>query len=107
MHYVDLTASGQNRAKAQLIEHVQINKQIEKERVESQGWYHMPAIPALGRLRQEDPKFDASLGYTAKLCFKKKREGREDIPVQWDNSKWSNICVIVVSERGENVTKDI
>jgi hypothetical protein len=35
---------------------------------------HMPIVPALGRLRQEDPKFKASLIDIAKLSSKKNRE---------------------------------
>jgi hypothetical protein len=27
---------------------------------------HTPAIPALGKLRQEDPKFEASVGYVTR-----------------------------------------
>jgi hypothetical protein len=34
----------------------------------------MPVIPALGRLRQEDQEFKASLCYIVSLCFKKKRK---------------------------------
>jgi hypothetical protein len=30
----------------------------------------MSAIPALRRLKQEDHKFEASLGYTVRLCLK-------------------------------------
>jgi hypothetical protein len=33
----------------------------------------MPVIPALERLRQEDLKFEASLGYTVK-CLKKRKK---------------------------------
>jgi hypothetical protein len=28
-----------------------------------QVWWYIPVIPTLGRLRQEDLKFEASLGY--------------------------------------------
>jgi hypothetical protein len=37
--------------------------------VENRAWWHMPVIviPALGRLRQEDLEFKASLGYTVQL----------------------------------------
>jgi hypothetical protein len=31
---------------------------------ESQVWWHIPVIPALGKLRQKDQEFEASLGYT-------------------------------------------
>jgi hypothetical protein len=34
----------------------------------------MPIIPVLGRLRQENYKFKASLGYLARLCFKTSKQ---------------------------------
>jgi hypothetical protein len=36
------------------------------------GLVGMPVIPALRRLKQEYCKFQASLGYIAKPCLKKK-----------------------------------
>jgi hypothetical protein len=34
----------------------------------------MSAMPALGRLRQEDGEFRASLGYMVRSCLKKRGE---------------------------------
>lgn len=39
-------------------------------------WYKlqsMPVIPAFSRLRQEEPKFKASLGYIGRPCLNKER----------------------------------
>jgi hypothetical protein len=35
-------------------------------------------MPALGRLRQENDKFKASLGYTVRSCLKKEKKKRVD-----------------------------
>jgi hypothetical protein len=35
----------------------------------NQVWWYMPVIPELKRLRQEDYKFEGSLGYIAKLEY--------------------------------------
>jgi hypothetical protein len=34
----------------------------------------MPIIPAFRKLRQEGPKFEDSLGYTVRPCFKKAKK---------------------------------
>jgi hypothetical protein len=38
----------------------------------SQVWWYTPILPAPVRLKQEDYKFKASLGYKARPCFKNK-----------------------------------
>jgi hypothetical protein len=37
---------------------------------------HTHVIPAVGRLRQEDHKFKASLGYVMRLCLKNKQANK-------------------------------
>jgi hypothetical protein len=37
----------------------------------SQAWWNMPVIPALLRLRQENPEFKDSQGYIVRPCLKK------------------------------------
>jgi hypothetical protein len=37
-------------------------------------WYHTLVIPTLGRLKQEDHEFEASLGYVASLDPKIRRK---------------------------------
>jgi hypothetical protein len=45
----------------------------------SQTWWGMPVIPALGKLRQEDLKFQANLGYTKKSKQKTQIKGQKNI----------------------------
>jgi hypothetical protein len=37
----------------------------------------MPIIPAMGKLRQEDHEFEASLGYIGRPCFKQTNKKTE------------------------------
>jgi ubiquinone/menaquinone biosynthesis C-methylase UbiE len=36
-------------------------------------WWYTSVIPVLGRLKQEDCKFKASLGYTVRVCLKQNK----------------------------------
>ena len=38
--------------------------------VQGRAWWCMLVIPVLGRLRQEDHRFRASLSYLVRPCFK-------------------------------------
>ena len=48
----------------------------------SQAWWRMPVILVLGRMRQEDYKFEASLGYLTRPCLTVKMRRDGDI-AQW------------------------
>jgi hypothetical protein len=48
-------------------------------------WWCTPVIPALVRLRLEDCKFEASLDYKVRLCFKKKKK---DSPLDLSFFAW-------------------
>jgi hypothetical protein len=37
----------------------------------------MSAIPALGRLRQEDHQFEVSMGYVTRPCLKNKNKNKK------------------------------
>jgi hypothetical protein len=37
-------------------------------------WWYMSAIPAIGRLRQKDHKFEASLDYIVRPCHRKENK---------------------------------
>jgi hypothetical protein len=53
-------------------------------------WWLTPVIPALGKLRQEDYKFEASLGYISRLFQKTKKPGSRMwqympvVPATWE-----------------------
>lgn len=44
-------------------------------------WWHVPVIPAIGRLKQENSQLEGSLGYVVRL-FKKKRKKRNNLSKQ-------------------------
>jgi hypothetical protein len=42
-------------------------------------WCCTSVIPVLGRITQKDHKFEASLGYTVRLCLKKGRRKKKGL----------------------------
>jgi hypothetical protein len=44
--------------------------------------WHLPVIPALRRLRQEDFEFKGSLCYKMRLCLKKKQGRMEGLKLE-------------------------
>jgi hypothetical protein len=40
-------------------------------------WWHMPIIPALGRLRQKDSEFEVILDYIVRTCLKKNKKRKK------------------------------
>jgi hypothetical protein len=55
-----------------------------------------PVIPALGRQRQKDSKFNASLGYTERSCLKKMNKLKQKIQMKtlrWKDKKQITKCV--------------
>lgn len=42
----------------------------------SSEWWRWPAIPAVGRLRQQDGGFEASPDYRIRYCLKKEKKER-------------------------------
>jgi hypothetical protein len=43
-------------------------------------WWHTPVIPAFWQLRQEDLKFQATLGYIARLSLQKQNKTKIYFP---------------------------
>lgn len=50
---------------------------------------HMPAVPTLSTLKEEDHKFESSLSYIVKQCFKKQKE-------RWANWWIEEIPIIIL-----------
>jgi hypothetical protein len=46
------------------------------------AWWHSPVVPGLGRLRQENCKFKASLDYIAYLKKKTKTKPKTQQPMK-------------------------
>jgi hypothetical protein len=42
-----------------------------KKQAQYGGWWFMPIIPALRRLRQKNLEFEANVSYTSRSCLKK------------------------------------
>jgi hypothetical protein len=53
-----------------------VNSQIIFKNAYVGVWCYSPIIPALQRLRQEDPKFEATLGQGSKILFQKTKKER-------------------------------
>jgi hypothetical protein len=50
-------------------------------------WWCIYVIPVFGRLKQEDPEFNLSLGYIVRVCRKGGRKEEEKKDPFKDNSK--------------------
>jgi hypothetical protein len=67
-----------------------------------QTWWHMPTIPAVGRLRQEDGESRASLGYITRPCFKQTPPSKKNHTV-WNPVESSSEQTLVSDEVKSNV----
>jgi hypothetical protein len=45
----------------------------------SLAWWCIPVIPALEKQRQEDQKFETSLGYIVRSCLKTKQKNKQTV----------------------------
>jgi hypothetical protein len=61
--------------------HIKIYQVVHLKLCTSWAWWYASIISALGKLRQEDHKFETSLGYVERPCLKKQKQG-------W----WSGSC---------------
>jgi hypothetical protein len=64
------------------------------------AWWCTPVSPALGRLRQKDQEFQASLGYIARPCLtkqnktKKQKKKKPDLSWVW----WLMLIILATWE---------
>jgi hypothetical protein len=60
--------------------------------IESQAWWQMSIIPALGRLRQEEFKFEDSLGCKARS----RPDGDTQQDLSQEKGRWAIVSVVSI-----------
>lgn len=59
-------------------------------------WWNVPIIPELKRPRQEDWKFETSLGYISGLFLSQTRKRKKKNSFQADKVLWSSIGFVLL-----------